>query len=314
MCLYSSIAPSPDTCPHPRLCPLRGVLLDGLALSWRQLLAASLAWYAQPVGGYVNNMPFRIALHDRLCLPLHSGTRACRCVPRSTGLQCAKMLDAAGAHANACCHSMLTSRHHLVRDTIRQLASEAGWAVSCEQLVTLACVPPSQPRPADVSPLAHADEQRPLEEQDAINGVSPQQPLPMKRADLVCTSPAGSSHVLDIVVTHCKHCDVAADVLQAAEERKLSAYHARATGRMSNGDRMIPFAVTTQACISRAATSFMWQLAADTVAKRAWKSHAESMADATVIGCFFRMAAMLGRAVCEGQARVLLAAGPMRWQ
>ena len=111
-----------------------------------------------------------------------------------------------------------------------------------------------------------------------------------------------------------KHADAAADVLQAAETRKIVAYKAKPTSRLPNGDRIVPFALTQHACMGREATSLLWHLAADAVARQAWKHTSLGKPAETVMTCFFRMAAMIGRAVSEGQARVMLAAGPLPWQ
>ena len=97
---------------------------------------------------------------------------------------------------------MLTSHHHLVRDTVQQLAIDAGWKVTSEQLVTIACTSPTAPEPCVVAPLDLDQDVEDLSEQRAVAAEPLRGASIRKRADLVCVGSAGISHVLDVVVTH----------------------------------------------------------------------------------------------------------------
>ena len=193
----------------------------------RQRQAAATMWLLDPRGSYVSNAVLQTSISYRLGLNMHPARQPCAYVQRSTKTVCGVVKDQVGVHSNKRCHALLTSRHHGARDSLLEIAKQAGWYGNTEQIVPIRG-PSGTATAEDLILQGHRDlvpdDKAALDALASSPDVRDDVRAGHKRADLVFHSPAGERVIIDVAIVHVPQGQSAPQLLQRAEQTKLAAY------------------------------------------------------------------------------------------
>ena len=100
-----------------------------------QKRAASVGWYAQPMGRFLLNDVLVCGVRDRLGLAQFPQPTTCQYTARSSQRLCAAPVDVRGDRCSKCCHALSQARHHVLRDWIKAQLNACGEHAAVEQTV-----------------------------------------------------------------------------------------------------------------------------------------------------------------------------------
>ena len=254
----------------------------------RQQRAASVTWYTQPDGRYLNNDVLQASLRDRLELPLFEDGVLCEYITRSSNRICSMPLGRHGQHACNCCHALTQARHHALRDWARDQLEKVGDHAILEQAIMVK----QGPQLPDV-----------------------QAPELWHRADIAGLSGTGMRTLYDIAVVTSPIGGDARWETNRVEVSKFAVYGAsHANTSNSMGDKVQPIVFHATAGLGHTAQSFCWQLAGRIIERAARDPHGMTTQPLSRIQSFFALCSEALRVLKEGHYRVLRASGSMVWQ